>query len=77
MSGSNYPDSTWAGDPHAPWNQPEPWLGRTCGECRLCGVGCGKILVPCIVDAIDSGDGNDVVGTTAGSEACESFEARS
>ena len=32
----NYPPGTWDADPRAPWNEPEPWEGRTCGECRSC-----------------------------------------
>lgn len=31
----NYPAGTWDGDPYAPWNQPEPWEGKTCEDCSL------------------------------------------
>ena len=27
---TNYPDTTWNGDPRAPWNQPDP---PECPEC--------------------------------------------
>ena len=33
---SNYPDSTWEGDPRAPWNRPE-----CMGDYGLC-EGCGR-----------------------------------
>ena len=32
----NYPPGTWDADPSAPWNEPDPWEGRTCGEGRHC-----------------------------------------
>lgn len=32
----NYPPGTWDADPRAPWNEPDPWVGRACGECRRC-----------------------------------------
>lgn len=31
---SNLPDDTYAADPRAPWNQPDPWVGHTCGDCK-------------------------------------------
>lgn len=33
MSNFNLPDTTWDGDPRAPWNEPETWEGRKCKEC--------------------------------------------
>ena len=42
---SNYPDGTWAGDPNAPWNAPDP-------EPLVCN-GCGY------EDEDDSHDGDD------------------
>lgn len=32
----NYPPGTWNADPRAPWNEPDPWAGRSCGECASC-----------------------------------------
>ena len=32
----NLPPGTWGGDPRAPWNAPDPWEGRECGDCRHC-----------------------------------------
>ena len=40
-SGWNLPPGCFEGDPHAPWNEPEPWVGRRCGECARC--------VPCLL----------------------------
>ena len=34
MAGYNLPDGLSEQSPSAPWNQPDPWEGRTCGECR-------------------------------------------
>ena len=33
MTVSNYPDTTWSGDPLAPWNQPDP---PECLNVRCC-----------------------------------------
>lgn len=35
-SGYNLPPGCFGGDPRAPWNAPDPWAGRICGECRHC-----------------------------------------
>ena len=35
-SGFNLPPGCFEGDPHAPWNEPDPWVDRKCGECRHC-----------------------------------------
>lgn len=35
-SGWNLPPGCFEGDPAAPWNQPDPWEGRLCNECRHC-----------------------------------------
>jgi hypothetical protein len=68
---SNYPPGTWEGDPRAPWNQPDPWEGRTCGECSLTGkLDCGLV---CLYGPLrDNDTAIDVVEPDA--EACEGFE---
>lgn len=35
-SGWNLPPGCFEDDPRAPWNAPDPWEGRKCGECRFC-----------------------------------------
>lgn len=35
-SGWNLPPGCFEDDPMAPWNRPDPWVGRTCAECRHC-----------------------------------------
>lgn len=35
-SGFNLPPGCFEGDPHAPWNEPDPWVGHKCGECVDC-----------------------------------------
>lgn len=35
-SGWNLPPGCFEGDPRAPWNESDPWVGRTCGECMHC-----------------------------------------
>ena len=32
-SGFNLPPGCFEGDPRAPWNEPDPWEGKTCREC--------------------------------------------
>lgn len=34
MGDANLPPGTWDGDPRAPWNQPEPWEGHICFQCK-------------------------------------------
>lgn len=65
---SNYPDSTYEGDPAAPWNR-EP---DECGTCKYCGmVGCVCICVAgCCIDG--DPDGYEIVHPR--DEACESYE---
>lgn len=51
--GFNLPPGCFEGDPRAPWNAPEPWVGRTCGECRHCaecGLTGGGTIRVCICD---------------------------
>lgn len=35
-SGFNLPPGCFEGDADAPWNEPDPWVGRKCIECRHC-----------------------------------------
>lgn len=35
-SGFNLPPGCFENDPRAPWNEPDPWVGHACGECRHC-----------------------------------------
>ena len=72
MSGYNLPDGVSDGAGTAPWNQPEPWEGRTCGECRhshACHMSCGIALV-CHIPGDD-----ELYEVDARDPACESFEA--
>lgn len=73
MSGCNLPDGVSEGTRSAPWNQPDPWAGKTCVECRH--------AVPCLM--LDDSTrlvcappfawaALEVVGRA---EACECFEA--
>ena len=73
-SGWNLPPGCFESDPRAPWNQPDPWEGRTCRECRFCGrvQGAGGEAV-CAFDAM-TGGGPDVEAVDETSEACECFE---
>lgn len=32
-SGFNLPPGCFEDDPRAPWNEPDPWEGKTCREC--------------------------------------------
>lgn len=52
-SGFNLPPGCFEGDPHAPWNEQDPWVGRKCGECVRC-VPCllasGRSVKVCICD---------------------------
>lgn len=70
-SGWNLPPGCFEGDPRAPWNQPDPWEGRECGECRHC--------LPCrLRDGREIGvcacDGCDLEETNVYDPACEGFE---
>ena len=71
---SNYPPSTYDADPSAPWNAPEPWEGRSCGDCDAClgvlsavGVATGRhVCVSCVSDG-------EVFDCDPSSPACEGF----
>lgn len=73
MAGFNMPDGLSETTPVAPWNQPDPWEGRTCGECRH-SVPClmldGSTRLVCAPPL--TGDAMEVDGRA---EACEGFEA--
>lgn len=69
-SGFNLPPGCFEGDPHAPWNEPDPWVGHTCGECRHC--------EDCFL--LDGSDAwvcveSDAVEVDPMGQACEGFEA--
>ena len=70
-SGWNLPPGCFEGDPAAPWNEPRPWVGRTCGECRDC-RDClmldGSEIKICVLDYYEEIDPE--------SQARECFEAR-
>lgn len=71
-SGWNLPPGCFEDDPRAPWNAPDPWEGRTCGECHYC-----KPLVMLdgarpSVCAMDEND--DVYEVEPNDPACEGFE---
>lgn len=58
-SGWNLPPGCFEGDPRAPWNEPDPWVGRTCGECRHCkdvALLDGGRMSACAWDADDIGE---------------------
>ena len=73
---SNYPDDVWAGDPAAPWNQPD--LGRSCGDCLFCKA-VGNSVLTCVrgvceakgVSALRQVELDEV---SAFQEACEAWE---
>ena len=67
----NYPPGTWDADPRAPWNEPEPWEGRTCGECAHCGRIVGSAGRDTRVCCEDLGDVEEV---DPGEPACDRFE---
>lgn len=70
-SGWNLPPGCFEGDPRDPWNQPDPWVGRRCGECehcRRCSLSGGGSTSVCAadLDCLEEIDPED--------EACEGFE---
>lgn len=70
-SGWNLPPGCFEDDPRAPWNEPDPWVGRTCGECehcRGCALGDGSFVMVC---AADIGCLEEVCPDD---DACEGFE---
>lgn len=70
-SGWNLPPGCFEGDPRAPWNQPDPWEGRKCGECRFC-ILC-RLLDGTEVKVCAS-DGCDLEEIEPDAPACEGFE---
>lgn len=59
--GRNLPPGCFEGDPRAPWNAPDPWEGRTCGECRFCKEaamrgGAKATVCACDIDGIEEID---------------------
>lgn len=70
-SGWNLPPGCFEGDPRAPWNQPDPWEGRKCGECRFCSF-C-RLLDGTEVKVCAS-DGCDLEEIEPDAPACEGFE---
>ena len=70
-SGWNLPPGCFEGDPRAPWNAHDPWVGRTCGECehcRRCSLADGSAVSVCTADlgCLEEVDPDD--------DACEGFE---
>ncbi len=70
-SGWNLPPGCFEGDPSAPWNQPDPWEGRKCDECRFCSR-C-RLLDGTEVKVCAS-DGCDLEEIEPDAPACEGFE---
>lgn len=70
-SGWNLPPGCFEDDPRAPWNAPDPWEGRKCGECRFCSR-C-RLLDGTEVKVCAS-DGCDLEETEPDAPACEGFE---
>lgn len=68
----NYPPGTWDADPRAPWNEPEPWEGRTCGECRLCRP--LRTLDGGLSSACATEGNDDVYEVDPHAPACEGYE---
>lgn len=68
-----YPDSVSSNDPHAPWNEPDPWEGHECRDCYwFCYMRDDNRTV-CIQDAaVNDGIYVDEVKET--DAACESFK---
>lgn len=71
MAGYNLPDGVSESSKTAPWNQPDPWAGKTCGECRqsaLCYMIDGTKTLVC------AGSGcNEVFEVRGSNAACEAF----
>ena len=70
---SNYPPGTWEGDPRAPWNEPDPWEGRTCGECRFGSYSSDRSIFVCTFQVLEHGSG-EVELIEPEAAACEAFE---
>lgn len=71
QSGWNLPPGCFEGDPRAPWNAPDPWEGRRCGECRKCRP-C-RMLAGDATDVCVEDDG-DLAEVDPDGPACEAFE---
>lgn len=70
-SGYNLPPGCFEGDPRAPWNQPDPWEGRLCGECRHC---CDCRMLDGTKAKVCTCDGCDLEEIDPDAPACEGFE---
>lgn len=70
-SGFNLPPGCFEDDPCAPWNESDPWVGHTCGDCEHC-EDCflldGSKIQVCTLDYCEEVDPEI--------QACEGFEAR-
>lgn len=73
-SGWNLPPGCFEGDPRAPWNQPDPWEGHECAECRFfCVLPDEPRRTVCLFLAMEEGEAA-VCEVGDGDAACESFE---
>lgn len=69
-SGWNLPPGCFEDDPAAPWNEPDPWVGRKCIECdhcERCRLLDGFDIWVCTCDHYEEVDPDN--------RACEGFEA--
>lgn len=74
MAGYNMPDGVSETSTSAPWNRPDPWSGRTCGDCRNatdCRMLDGTKRLVC-VDALAV----EAIEVDPREAACEAFEGR-
>lgn len=59
----NYPDTTFEGDPHAPWYEP---VEHFCDECKYYEPGCGGFgICASMWDALKKNYGGDKIGLAA------------
>lgn len=70
-SGWNLPPGCFDDDPRAPWNAPDPWEGRKCGECCFCSR-C-RLLDGTEVKVCTS-DGCDLEEIEPDAPACEDYQ---
>lgn len=71
MTGYNMPDGLSEQSPSAPWNQPDPWVGKKCVQCvnaKICDMLDGSKTLVCAVPSEDKA--REVYGFDA---ACELF----
>ena len=69
-SGWNLPAGCFETDLDAPWNQPDPWVGRKCGECTHCAtvkLPDGSKINVC---AYDPSDVMETIDPSAPAEEC-------